>query len=301
MTDATICHSMGGPTMFVDAIGEQTGCLVQIYPVDGASGMWNLDADEVYLGRGTECDVQIDDDAASRRHAAIELDGDDYILVDLNSTNGTYINNKPVKQHRLVAGDRIRIGTHVLKYLSSDHIELQYHETVFRMTTRDGLTQAYNRRYMDEFLDREIARSLDKCHPLTVALIDIDHFKSVNDTHGHLAGDEVLRELCSRAPQGLRGGDLFARYGGEEFCAVFWECGGDEAKRLGEQIRGLVADEVFETVAGPLEITASIGLASWDGRESVTAEQLLAAADKQLYDAKESGRDRVKWTAYENA
>ena len=258
MNDATICHSIGGATLAVEAIGEHGGCLVQIYPADGGSGMWNLDTEEVYLGRGVECEIQLDDEAASRRHAAIHCDDEGFLLVDLHSTNGTFVNNKQIKQHRLLAGDKIRIGTHVLKYLSSDHIEVQYHETVFRMTTRDGLTQAYNRRYLDEFLEREIARSGERNHPLTIALMDIDFFKQVNDTHGHLAGDEVLRELCERVPPELHGGDLFARYGGEEFCAVFCECDEDEARQHGERIRETVSSTPFETSAGALPITLSM-------------------------------------------
>lgn len=297
MTEATICHSFGGQTLATDVVGDENGCLVRIYPADGPSGMWNLCRSQVFLGRGHDCEIQLEDDAASRRHAAIQQDENGYLLVDLSSTNGTYVNNELVKKHRLLAGDKIRIGTHVLKYLSSDHIEVQYHETVFRMTTRDGLTQAYNRQYMSEFLERELLRGKERGRPVSVALIDIDYFKQVNDQHGHLAGDEVLRELCDRASSVLHAGDLFARYGGEEFCAVFCECDEREAKELAEKIRNVVASTPFETKAGSLPITISAGVATWYGKgPALSIEDFLDAADVRLYEAKELGRNRVVWT-----
>lgn len=292
----TIQHSFGGETLNVE-LSDQVGCLVRIYPAEGACGMWNLDSDEVYLGRGYDCDIHLDDDGASRRHAAVQRDNEGYVLVDLKSTNGTYVNNQPVTQHRLLAGDRIRIGSHVLKFLSADHIELQYHETVFRMTTRDGLTQAHNRQYMNEFLERELLRSKERGRPISVALLDIDHFKQVNDTHGHLAGDEVLRELCERAEPVLHAGDLFARYGGEEFCAVFCESDQADATELAEKIRLVVGEKPFSTSACELDITVSVGVATWNGEGEIPSpEGILDAADKKLYEAKESGRNRVLWS-----
>jgi len=298
MNDQTICHSMGARSLFADVPSDQTGSLVRIYPAAGAGGMWDLECSEVFLGRDYDCDVQLDDDAASRRHAAIQQDEEGYLLVDLNSTNGTYVNNEQIKQHRLRAGDRIRIGEHVLKYLSSDHIEKQYHETVFRMTTRDGLTEAFNRQYMSEFLEREISRSVERGRAMSVAMLDIDHFKSINDTYGHLAGDEVLRELCDRASQVLHAGDLFARYGGEEFCCVFCESDSQEARKLAEAIRSEIQQRPFCTNVGDLSITASIGLATWTGQQQTqpTVESFLSIADKQLYVAKESGRNQVRAT-----
>lgn len=297
MSEATICQPAGGQTLIADVVGNGNGCLVRIYPVDGASGMWNLGNTEVFLGRGYDCEIQLEDDAASRRHAAIHQDDSGYLLVDLNSTNGTFVNNYPIKQHRLLAGDRIRIGSHVLKYLSSDHIEVQYHETVFRMTTRDGLTQAYNRQYLSEFLERELSRGKERGRPVSVALIDIDFFKQVNDNHGHLAGDEVLRELCERANTVLHAGDLFARYGGEEFCAVFCECDEAEARELGEQLREAVDQTPFDTKAGALPVTISVGIATWYGDGNVLSiEEILDRADQKLYEAKEGGRNQVVWT-----
>lgn len=294
MTDETIFHSLNGPSLFSDVPSEHTGSLVRIYPADGGCSIWNLECSEIFIGRGYDCEIQLEDEAASRRHAAIQQDADGYVLVDLNSTNGTYVNNESIKQHRLQAGDRIRVGTHVLKYLSSDHIELQYHETVFRMTTRDGLTEAYNRQYMLEFLERELSRSVARGRSVSVAMLDIDFFKLVNDTYGHLAGDEVLRELCRRASGALRAGDLFARYGGEEFCMVFCESNESDARELAERIRKVIAATPFQTNAGDLPISVSIGVATWEGvGGEVPTETLLRAADEKLYEAKETGRNQV--------
>lgn len=294
MNDVTVLHATGGKTLFRAVLEqEDSGCLVRLYPSDEACGMWDLDTDELFLGRGYDCDIALDDGAASRRHAAIQRDSEGYVLVDLNSTNGTFVNNAQVTQHRLTAGDQIRIGSHVFKYLSADHIELQYHETVFKMTTTDGLTGAYNRQYLSEFIERDLARCIDRERPLSVALMDIDFFKQVNDTHGHLAGDEVLREFSQRASSVLRAGDIFARYGGEEFCSVFSECNEEQAAQQAEATRAVIADTTFPTQAGDLPITVSIGVATFNGSGKPTAESMLKAADELLYKAKESGRNRV--------
>ena len=294
MSEATIFQSIRASAQGDGPEGESNGSLIRIYPTDGGCSIWPLHQSEIYLGRGTDCEIYLEDDAASRRHAAIHQDDDGYLLVDLNSTNGTFVNNEQIKKHRLEAGDRIRIGAHVLKYLSADHIELQYHETVFRMTTRDGLTEAYNRQYMTEFLERELLRSGERNRPVSVGLLDIDFFKQVNDQHGHLVGDEVLREVCRRAESVLRAGDLFARFGGEEFCAVFCESDEAEAAELAETIRHAIGNTPFATDVGELSVSASIGVAAWQGAgEQLTTEAILKAADEKLYEAKESGRNRV--------
>jgi len=256
-----------------------------------------LETSKVTLGRGFDCDIHLEDESASRRHAAIQQDELGFLLVDLNSTNGTFVNDELVQQHRLMAGDRIRIGSHVFKYLSSDSIEVQYHETVFRMTTRDGLTQAYNRQYLTEFLERELSRSQQRGRPVSVAMLDIDLFKQVNDVHGHLAGDEVLRELCDRATGVLNAGDLIARYGGEEFCAVFCESGEAESRQLAESIRDVIAAAPFATMSGDISVTVSIGVATWDGQGGeLSVRALLQAADERLYKAKNAGRNQISWT-----
>ena len=294
----TICHPIGGPTLHADTPSNQTACLVRIYPADGACGLWNLDKTEkVYLGRGFDCDIHIEDEAASRRHAAIKTDSQGDLLLDLKSTNGTYLNDALVKQKRLKAGDRIRIGSHVFKYLSSDSIEVQYHETVFRMTTRDGLTQTFNKQYLTEFLERELSRSQQRGRPISVAMLDLDLFKQVNDKHGHLAGDEVLRELCERATGVLNAGDILARYGGEEFCAVFCESDETEARQLAESIRETIAASPFRTMSGLIPVTTSIGVATWNGLGGeLSLRAVLQAADDQLYKAKKAGRNQISWT-----
>ena len=274
---------------------ESSGSLIRIYPTDGGCSIWPLNRSETCLGRSRDCEVYLEDSAASGRHAVIRQEDDGYVLEDLDSTHGTFVNNEPVRQHRLAAGDRIRIGGHVLKYLSADHVELQYHEAMFHMMTRDELTEAYNRRYLIEFLDRELSRSAERSRPISIALLDIDFFKRVNDQHGHLVGDEVLRELCHRAKRVLHAGDLFARFGGEEFCAVLCECDAPEAVVLAENIRHAIADTRFVTDAGDLTITVSAGVATWMGntKQPITTDQILKSADTALYEAKKLGRNQV--------
>jgi two-component system cell cycle response regulator len=140
----------------------------------------------------------LDDDSVSRRHASLEQVAGAYILTDRGSTNGTYVNDERIEQRKLRTGDRLRFGNQIVKFLATDHVEVEYHETVYKIMTTDGLTQAYNRRYFLEVIEREFYRAKRTGRPLSVLMVDVDLFKKINDTYGHLAGDEVLGELCRR-------------------------------------------------------------------------------------------------------
>lgn len=290
MTDVTICQSL---IQLPDGESAQQGCLVRIYPAEGIGGLWTIDEDELYIGRSADCTVHLDDSSISRRHAAIQRVEQGFLLMDLQSTNGTQVNDAPIQQHRLRAGDRIRMGTYILKYLSHDDIERQYHETVYKMTTTDGLTRAYNRQYLEETLEREISRSIRHERPLAVMMMDIDHFKRVNDQYGHLAGDDVLQEFCRRVRDSIEADDLLARYGGEEFCLIMSECDRDAARSLAEEIRAAVAERPFATLRNEIGVTVSIGIYIYDGKIPATVSDLIGSADQRLYAAKTSGRNRV--------
>lgn len=161
-----------------------------------------------------------------------------------------------------------------------------------RKAAIDGLTRVWNRDAIGELIAAEIRRAR-RGNPLCVAMIDADHFKRVNDTHGHLAGDAVLVELAGRIRRALRDYDAVGRYGGEEFVAVLAQCDIDAARSLGERIRAIVANEPFLTGAGPLPVTVSVGIAACAaGRDDF--DTLVGAADKALYRAKQAGRNRVE-------
>src|SRR5262249_13639398 len=149
----------------------------------------------VVLGRGEDCDVRINDHSVSRRHARIEPSPEGYYAIDLQSTNGTFVNDVPTDVATLKDGDYLRIGNCIYRFLGGGNVEAEYHEEIYRLTIIDALTGIHNKRFMMEFLDRELARSARHGRPLAVLILDIDHFKTVNDELGHLAGDQTLRDL----------------------------------------------------------------------------------------------------------
>ncbi|MFC1759379.1 diguanylate cyclase [Planctomycetota bacterium] len=284
-------------TQFLRGVPDSdAGCLVRIYPTDGGPcGLWDLDKECVTIGRAASCDIQLEDDSVSREHAEIRYEAEGYVIQDLGSTNGTWVNDIHFMESPLVAGDRIRCGNQIVKFLSSDHIELQYHETVYKMTTTDGLTDAHNKRYMMDVLNRSLARSRHSGRPVSLIMMDIDFFKQVNDTHGHLAGDEVLQEFSSRIKNIIEPHHVFSRYGGEEFSLIVDEGSVDEARQIGQRIHGAISASPFETHVGPIDVTVSLGFAYVDGTDRIETETLIAKADAKLYEAKEAGRDQMCW------
>ena len=273
------------------------GCLVLIYPPGPEMGKrWPLGTDEIVLGRGSDCDIQIDRDSVSRRHARIFRVSDQWFVEDLGSTNGSYINDVPIQRSPLRDSDFVKIGSAIFKFLSGSGIEANYHEEIYRMTIIDGLTGAHNKRYMIEFLEREMARCARYERPLSLLMFDLDHFKKINDTHGHLTGDYVLKEMSRRLLGRIRKEELLCRYGGEEFAAVLPETSHEGAMQFAEVIRGLVESEPFEYEGDRFQVTISIGVATLDGDGSQRMQdptEFLKIADENLYKAKHGGRNRV--------
>ena len=270
-------------------------CLVHIYPTGSAMGTrYALREKPLVVGRGDDCDVRITDNSVSRRHARIDHTADGYHVSDLGSTNGTFVNDRQLDgPYALHDGDYLRVGNCIYRYLAGGNIEAEYHEEIYRLTIQDGLTRAHNQRALTEFLDREVARSQRHHRPLSVLMFDIDKFKGINDTYGHLCGDFVLRELAGCVNETVRKEDLFARYGGEEFALVLVETGREEACVAGERVRARVEANAFRFETTPIRLTISVGVATTTGEEDVTPAALLKAADDRLYQAKRSGRNRV--------
>jgi diguanylate cyclase (GGDEF)-like protein len=280
-------------------------CLVHIYPSAPNMGRrYPLSASTgVIIGRGSDCAIVIDDHSVSRKHVRIEPRAQGYVAIDLGSTNGTFVNDRPITQRPLEDGDYLRVGNCIYRFLAGGNIEAEYHEEIYRLAIIDGLTEVPNKRYLLEFLNRELARSLRYQRPLAVLMFDIDRFKVINDEHGHLCGDYVLRELCGLLRNVVRAEELLARYGGEEFVVVLPECTHDNALSVAERLRDLVAQHVFRFDEQTLSVTISIGVASIVGgeaeqaadpdRPAVSVSKLIERADKKLYEAKEAGRNRV--------
>jgi diguanylate cyclase (GGDEF)-like protein len=271
----------------------QKSFLVKIYPAGNIGGMLELSKPLLVIGRDSTCDLAVPDEAASRQHAAIEGKDGGFEITDLRSTNGTFVNDQRIVKQPLNTGDLIRVGTHIFKFLSDDQVEAQYHETVYSMTTSDALTSVYNKRFLLDALEHERVRSQRHKRPLALMMLDVDHFKSINDTHGHLAGDEILRSLCARARSVLRQDEILARYGGEEFAVVMGEATMGIAETAAERLRESIAAEPFETDQGLIAVTVSIGIAQTDGQENLSTAELIELADRRLYEAKRAGRNCV--------
>ena len=273
--------------------GAGQDCLVVIYaPSSNQLGKrFSLADGAVKIGRGGENEVVLPSDSVSRRHARIEIRAGSYHVVDMHSTNGTYVNDEPVQDRQLRRGDQIKIGDTIMKFLSGADLESQYHETIYRLTIMDGLTGIHNKRYLIEQLDRELSRATRHGRPLTLVICDIDHFKRVNDEFGHLAGDHVLKEVAQLAKSRLRPDDVIARYGGEEFAVILPETNLAGGVRIADELRKMIDTEMFVFEDEDIEVTISCGVAQLD--PNWRSFDFVRAADKQLYEAKRRGRNRV--------
>jgi two-component system, cell cycle response regulator len=247
---------------------------------------------EVTFGRDPGCDVVLRDGDVSRRHARVVPRDGGHLLVDLGSTNGTFVNGARVETVPLAPGDRIALGGAAARYLRAGETEERELADLAALARVDPLTGLANRRAFDEALAAAVARARRAAAPLSVVALDVDHFKRVNDQHGHAAGDAVLRELAARARAALREGDLLARVGGEELLALLPGEPLEGAAEAAERLRAAVAAAPF--AAGPvaLPVTVSAGCAALEAGDP-DGGALLARADARLYEAKISGRNRV--------
>jgi len=265
--------------------------LVMIYGID-LGKKFNLDKPSIIIGRSSKCDIQVDQESISRNHAKLINDGKNVEVRDLGSTNGTYVNDDLISETKLRDGDLIKIGRTIFKFLSGGNIENAYHEEIYRLTTVDGLTQVYNKRYFMENLERELSRSSRYGRNLSLLIFDIDHFKNINDTYGHLAGDYVLKQMAKTISQNIRREDFMARYGGEEFAIILPEIDRQNSMIMAEKVRKLVADFDFVFEDAKIPTTVSVGVATADDSLSEPME-LIKIADANLYQAKKQGRNRV--------
>jgi diguanylate cyclase (GGDEF)-like protein len=270
-------------------------CLVVIYTKEPTllGKRFVLDGSPFKVGRGAENHIVLEGDSVSRRHAHFEQRGAVWYAVDDNSTNGTYVNDDQIaREIALGNGDRIKVGPTIFKYLSGQDVEAQYHEEIYRMTIIDGLTQAHVKRYLLEALEKEIIRARRHARELSFMMFDIDHFKKINDYHGHLAGDFVLKELARIVQGRIRRDEVFARYGGEEFAIVLPETNLEGARALAEGLREKVESSRFVFQNESIKVTISIGVAQLSDDDKSNLD-LIKRADQKLYEAKRSGRNKV--------
>jgi diguanylate cyclase (GGDEF)-like protein len=256
--------------------------------------MYEVEAPETVLGRGANATVRLNDDGISRRHARLVLVQNEVVLEDLNSSNGTAVNGDPITQRILRDGDKIRLGsTTILKFTYHDHLDVSFQQQMLDAALRDGLTKAFNKRYFLGRLETELAYAKRHRAPLSLVMFDVDHFKRVNDTFGHLAGDYVLAKISKLTQNTVRTEDVFARYGGEEFGVICRGVNLANAGILGERLRAIVETTEFDHEGTRMPVTISVGVAAYPDLPLETPEHLIAAADEALYQAKRTGRNRV--------
>jgi two-component system, cell cycle response regulator len=246
------------------------------------------------IGRGREADVRVQGDGVSRKHVRLRASLGKVVLEDLGSTNGTFVNGERVATRSLEDGDKIQVGTTtILKFTYHDQIDEDFQRQMFESASRDALTQVYNKRFFLEQLQSEFAYAARHGTELSLLMFDIDHFKQINDTRGHLAGDHVLSELSRAVTPAIRTEDIFARYGGEEFVILSRTTPRAACRVVAERVRKTIEQHPFVFEGTRIPVTVSLGIGSLPDPGITTPEALLGMADKALYDAKRGGRNRV--------
>jgi two-component system cell cycle response regulator len=264
-----------------------------------------LERDQVIIGRAIEADVRLNDSRASRLHARIssELDPKTNLtscrITDLGSTNGTLVNGEPITDVILNDGDKIVIGDHLFRFDLLDEIDREFQHQIHRLIAHDELTGLLTSKSFFSELRREAARAEAESRPFCVLMMDLDHFKEVNDTYGHLVGSKTLEETGRIIKEALRAGDVASRFGGEEFAAFLLDANYAQGLVAAERVRVAVAEKQFPVTRkddpdnqATHRITISIGVAAYPD-DATDPIHLVELADSALYRAKRSGRNRI--------
>jgi two-component system, cell cycle response regulator len=229
----------------------------------------------------------------SRKHARLRYLGPSVTVEDLGSTNGTYVNGLPVRgRTALRSGDRFQTAAVHFKFLHEQDVESAYHLAIYELVARDGLTEIYNKRKFDEEFQREFARAIRHERPLSLIIFDLDEFKTINDSYGHLCGDFVLKQIASLTRELVRPEQLFARVGGDEFVILAPETSAEGSLALAAKLRDRIDSLDYRYGEAKIPVSCSFGVAELaDGM--TMAQDLYHAADRALFESKRSGRNRV--------
>lgn len=289
--ESTVVRQIAPPSLVEDKLpylsiitGPNLGIML---PVEGV----------LRFGRNLETGVPLTDSEVSREHAEITRTDNLIIIRDLGSTNGTYINGTRLKRGEtrpLKDGDKVILGTKtVLKLSFHDALDAQFQKRMMSEALRDSLTGAYCVSFFQERLAEEFAYAERHRRELSLLMLDVDRFKKVNDTFGHLAGDAVLTNIANCVSKTVRREDVFARYGGEEFVVLSRGIGVDGAMMLAERIRQTIEGHRFIHEGKPVPVTVSLGVLSYPTFPVKNARDMIARADRALFRAKEQGRNQV--------
>ena len=302
MANSRVANPFEDTTRMSPAPGPQAGegnaAYLVVLAGSNVGEMYKIEKERTIMGRGEHVDVRLFDEGISREHAQVvqekDATGTRNILEDMGSTNGTFCNGTRVQRQVLAEGDKILLGsTTILKFTYQDKLDEMFQRQMSESALRDGLTKAFNKRYFTERMDSEYTYAVRHDAPLALMFLDIDHFKRINDLHGHPAGDQVLVELAKIAHGTLRNEDIFCRYGGEEFAVVSRGTDLDEARPLAERLRKAVEQHDFEHEGKRIPVTISVGVARAPHLGIGSPAEFIALADETMYTAKRSGRNRV--------
>jgi diguanylate cyclase (GGDEF)-like protein len=293
-TEATRITSLSSLESELRTRRQQVAAYLVVLQGTNVGEMHKIEGPEVIIGRASSATVRLNDDGISRRHCRVLSVGGQVTIEDLGSANGTVVNGEMIQQLALKEGDKIRLGaTTTLKFTYQDKLDETFQQQMIDAALRDGLTRAYNKKFFQDRLETEFAYARRHRTPLSLVMFDVDYFKRVNDTYGHLAGDAVLVHLARITQHAIRTEDVLARYGGEEFAVI---CRGItllNAGVLGERLRARVEQENFDYQGTRLPVTISVGVAGLPEANVAIASELVRDADHALYEAKRSGRNRV--------
>ena len=280
-----------------EAAKDKPPCLIVIRGQNQGQQIYLTHVDTL-IGRegGGSADLTFQDQSISRKHAKITKNGNIVTITDVGSSNGTFINNKRINANqpiRLEKEDLIKLGSTIVKFLPAGELEAVMHENLINDAHRDGLTGIYNKAYLLGAIAAEFKRAQGLGTAFSIVFFDLDHFKKVNDTYGHDAGDYVLKTFCSLvASHFVQDKEIFARYGGEEFVLLLPAVEGSAANVRADKIRTLIEGYPFVYEGVRLKITTSLGVAQMTG-ETLNHDALLKKADENLYKAKSGGRNCV--------
>ena len=270
---------------------DQQECYLIIVYGDDAGKIYPLDKKAITIGRSDEVDIQLTDPSCSRKHSIIQFnDNNKPVLKDLNSTNGTVVNGSKTTEINLEDGDKIMFGvSSVFKFALQDSLEAKFQKKLYESSVNDHLTCAFNKKYFLDTLSKEFSYSLRHHSSLGLLMLDIDFFKEINDTYGHIAGDIVLIEVVKKIKSNLRNEDILCRYGGDEFAVIFRNFKSGFVKATAERIRLFFDGRSINIKNHEFNISVSIGTATIDNENIATPEDMIELADANLYKAKHSG------------
>jgi len=255
-----------------------------------------LKSKTIVIGRGSECEIPLLESSLSRTHAQMlkKRNGRFYVK-DLDSTNGTYLNDQkltPGKAVEVTNGDFLKLGNMIFKFIGRGKIDNVFHKDLLNLATRDDLTGTLNRYSLISALEEGFKKARMSRKPLSAIVLDIDQFKSVNDTFGHAVGDLVLKETAKVAQSAVRGDDFIGRFGGDEFMAVLWDSSLTNACIVAERIRSKIEKHNFIYEGKRIPVTVSLGVCSLD--DSIqSVGTFFERADAAQYNAKKNGGNQV--------